>query len=1329
MLYYRDLRVGSMDLTCASSGAVSELLALKPVRLSRLFPDAARTATATKSLKVIASRARVFAEEFGIHVTYLAEGFATWPAAASEENGGRQRTTTPRAPVLLRQVTITPRPGSVDGFEVAVTSEPQLNPVLLHLLEAQFGVSVDDATLLERATDDPHVLELFAKSCASALPGFRVDEGLVLGNFFYAEQPLVDDLGDEQAEFLAASHLVAALAGDEGASVAVRSAGHAVDPAAPDRCPPGDEFLVLDADGSQSYVVNAVAAGQNLVVQGPPGTGKSQTIANVIALLAAQNKRVLFVAQKRAAITAVLRRLEEVGLEHLVLDMFSAGNSRRAVVEEVSRVVEQRKGTTRPRVDALHGRLQENREVLVASHEAVHELRQPWNLPLLGSNDGQGTARWGLYDWALATAEHEGPVRLNMQELLTWSEGTHEHLRSIVADFVATGGTDPTLNSPGWSVSYLNHADSVAEGEDLADRLLGELLPRAVQALRDLAAELGVPEPDTPAEALASLDLAGAVDSLVTRGVADALNPRTSDDELAQQVQALAPRAARKTARKLGILARRRLVRATVARYPQAAPADLGQSLQDSQRLRARWRQCSVLPSPPLPPRQLHPAQDSLHSLGQAVAQLQPYVQGYLLLRLPFPELRTVLQQLLSDRGHRRYPRMHELRGQLIVRGCKPVLQDFLTRVPRSDEEAAQRLTQAFVSTVVAHLEKSDKRLAGVDSTIRDRAGAEFVKADVEARSANAQRVRRAAAERLATVLDEQPGQAEILRDQLRRKRGFKPVRQLMSEAPDVMLAAKPVWAASPQTVSELLPAQQLFDVVLFDEASQIQPAAALPAIARAAQTVVAGDSLQLPPTTLFTRTIEGLFDDDETSIGADEAEEVATGIVVRDMESILDAVETKLGPQRSRHLSWHYRSRDERLIATSNTYVYRPRGRAMTTFPAADGLQALQHVVVPPSSGLGANNKSPQAEVTAVVDLVLEHARASPHASLGVIAFGIEHADRIQRELERRLTDEPQEVRAWFTPTGHEPFFIKNIERVQGDERDKIVITVGYARGNDGQLRYNWGPVLQEGGHRRINVAISRAKSHLVLVTSFDAADIDERASDKEGFQLMRRFITFASTAGTDFGDAGAQPVELNPFEHDILRRLQEAGLDVTPQYGVGNYRLDFAVRHPHQPTRFVLAVEADGAAYHSGVVARERDRLRQQALEARGWRFVRIWSTDYFRDPESQVERVLQAYREALQAPAAPIEPDPAAAPAPSSTEWRQATTSRRLRPTVPSGLLMGQYSDDQLDAMVAWVRSDDLPHTRDEVFEMVKAELGFRKNGRNIVARIRAAVDRCM
>lgn len=399
-----------------------------------------------------------------------------------------------------------------------------------------------------------------------------------------------------------------------------------------------------------------------------------------------------------------------------------------------------------------------------------------------------------------------------------------------------------------------------------------------------------------------------------------------------------------------------------------------------------------------------------------------------------------------------------------------------------------------------------------------------------------------------------------------------------------------------------------------------------------------------------------------------------------------------------------------------------------MTTFPAADAADALSHIQCPPSAGLGVNNLSPIGEVQEVVRLMLAHAvdqmGADRPLSLGVIAFGVKHALRIERELEERLHDAPDEVQEFFASTSSESFFIKSIERVQGDERDVVIVTVGYARSTDGRLRYNWGPVQTEGGHRRVNVAVTRARRRMTLVTSFDAEEVDATASSAEGFKLMHRFIRFAASEGTDFGDDGAMHVPCNPFEADIQQRLEAKGLSVVPQWGVGGYRLDFAIAHPERPGRFVLAVEADGAGYHSGTVARERDRLRQRQLEARGWRFVRIWSSDYFADPNAEIDRVLAAYEEALAGETST--PPASTESAFTAHTWEETVPLRGRRPAVPVGPPISKYSDGDLQAMVRWVVSDELPRTRDEVYEEVKTSLRFQRDGKNIRERITGAVE---
>jgi very-short-patch-repair endonuclease len=450
--------------------------------------------------------------------------------------------------------------------------------------------------------------------------------------------------------------------------------------------------------------------------------------------------------------------------------------------------------------------------------------------------------------------------------------------------------------------------------------------------------------------------------------------------------------------------------------------------------------------------------------------------------------------------------------------------------------------------------------------------------------------------------------------------------------------------------------------------------------------------------------------------------------------ESILDALGSVLS---FRQLAWHYRSRDERLIAFSNAHIY---GRTLVTFPGADPGQVLSYVPVPWQPGADIN--SPGPEVDAVVDLVLEHARERPGESLGVIAMGIRHRDRIEERLRDRLRQDPQlaaELAGFFDESRDERFFVKNLERFQGDERDAIILSIGYGKNPRGELVYRFGPLLLEGGERRLNVAVTRAKNRITLVSSFSSRDMDPERSNAEGVKLLRQYLQYVETGGTSLGDQILDKPALNPFEVDVRDALLHRGLKLTPQYGTSGYWIDFAVQHPDHPGRYILAIECDGATYHSSQSARDRDRLRQEQLERQGWRFHRIWSTDWFHDKTACTEKAITAYRNALhdaddKHETAPARGTGASALADHLPTAYEATLPRTTppvgqrtgpRPWILPGQPIDAYSDTELISFAQWIRSDDGLRTEDELLHEMMNELGFQRRGKNVVARLSAAI----
>jgi very-short-patch-repair endonuclease len=350
---------------------------------------------------------------------------------------------------------------------------------------------------------------------------------------------------------------------------------------------------------------------------------------------------------------------------------------------------------------------------------------------------------------------------------------------------------------------------------------------------------------------------------------------------------------------------------------------------------------------------------------------------------------------------------------------------------------------------------------------------------------------------------------------------------------------------------------------------------------------------------------------------------------------------------------------------------------------------------------------------------------------------MGITHAERIDNALRKALAAR-SELHPFFSENAPEPFFVKNLERVQGDERDAVILSVGYAKSPDGRLRYRFGPLLQAGGERRLNVAVTRARDRLTVVSTFSHLDMDPDRSHAPGVQLLRAFLEYAAH-GADARAPGAAPTDLDPFQRYVRDWLVATGAPVRARHGTSGYRLDFALGHP-DGRRQVLAIECDGPAYHSSRTARDRDRLRQDVLERLGWRFHRIWSTAFYRDPEGETARVAEAWKEAVAAAdlspavAAPVPPAGGAvagqvvAPAAPGTggEGDGDEGPRGPRPVAGDGRPITSYRDTELVALVRWIEADTRLRTDDELLEDAVRELGYSRQGSRIAERLRRAIS---
>ena len=473
--------------------------------------------------------------------------------------------------------------------------------------------------------------------------------------------------------------------------------------------------------------------------------------------------------------------------------------------------------------------------------------------------------------------------------------------------------------------------------------------------------------------------------------------------------------------------------------------------------------------------------------------------------------------------------------------------------------------------------------------------------------------------EHFTTGVDE----ISILKKELSKQRRIMPIRRLFKAIPNLLLTLKPCLMMSPLSVSLFLEAETYkFDIVIFDEASQVCTENAIGAISRAKQVVIAGDSKQLPPTNFFQAAIsEGDFDslDDDDEFDDSNA-----------YESILD--EANMLPERT--LRWHYRSRHEGLIAFSNAKIY---NNNLVTFPSniekAEN-NGVEYIYVSDGYYDRGGKKGNIIEANKVADLVFKHFKEQPHRSLGVIAFGEVQQQAIETVIrERRIHN--QEFESFFVEDKEEAFFVKNLENVQGDERDTIIFSIGYAKDPAGIFRMNFGPLSKSGGERRLNVAITRAKYNVKLVGSIMPTDINVDKISSEGPKLLRSYIDFAIN-GQSVLDREITESDIvehdSPFEEAVYNFLDRKGYKLATQVGCSGYRIDMAVKHPTLSGIYVLGIECDGAAYHSARTARERDRLRQDVLENMGWKIYRIWSTDWIKDPVTEGAKLIEAVENAI-------------------------------------------------------------------------------------------------
>lgn len=1276
--------VSGRDLS--ADGARQIELALANDALSRgqiAVPLTARDMT--NRLTELYRKARSDMAEGGTNTLFLAVGFLRWKRSEGDSRSYR-------APLLLLPVRLERRSAQSEFRLSQLEDEVRINSTLLEMLKRDFELRLPELEgelpRDESGLDIPRIMGILRQRVRD-VPGFEIVEEFALSTFSFAKYLMWKDLVD-RTDSLRESRMVAHLIDNptevfEGAKTPMPR------PSDIDRKhAPGDLLAPLPADSSQLSAVLAAAQGRDFVLIGPPGTGKSQTITNIIADQLGRGRTVLFVAEKSAALDVVHRRLERHGLGHAVLELHSNKADRKSVLtqlgrswdracaakaEEWVRVAEDLRLTRdqlNAYVDALHRPGTQGFSVYQAIGRCAGAA--PGFALRFDNKDCHDTARWhrlralaadlGQRHRIVADIDPAGPLSLLDQGEWSfgWQDGYLANAKALREAQAAVQGARHALAGQfGLSSVEVDTPDIAAALSWLARQRLDKpgisaaalRDPEAARAdLDTLAASLG-----RAAQARSALSACYPKDGLADMPL-DALELQwreaqgkswpfagMAQKKLRRLLQSYAISGEADPARDISALkqllrARQEIAGSALKTLPGFADeeTDVGRIRADLDAADGFLAMERHLRAAGFPQAQLdmHRADLSRASGGSFAPPLQRVSQTdseELSARAAFADLGGALppgsEGLLAGlegQQHRfgDWLKWRAARAEAIGAGLEPLVLALEEKADISDTALA--FEQAYMAWWLRLAMDAEPTLRGFahwqhDALIRrfrelDDAMADLATGEVMRRLGNDLPLR-----------DAVPRNSELggLRHQLGLQRPTKAIRNLIADMPTSFTKLAPCVLMSPLSVAQYLPAGQAqFDLVIFDEASQISTWDAIGAIARGRQAIIVGDPKQLPPTNFFGRSDDGADD------GAETAE------FEKDMPSILDEVAAAGIP--THRLNWHYRSRDEALIAFSNHFYY---DGGLVTFPSpnASGEAVRLHKVDGTYlRAKGSTNPDEARAITVFIRKRLTEWLKRPEddrPTLGVITFNAQQQGLILDLLDAERKANPN-LEWFFSDDREEPLIVKNLENIQGDERDVMLFSITFGPDQAGKITMNFGAMNKDGGEKRLNVAVTRARAELHIFASITADQIDMSRTRARGVADLKAFLDFAgrgaaALAGQDSGSVG--PAD-SPFEEAVRDALIAKGWEVQSQIGVSGFRIDLGVRHPDHAGAWLAGVECDGARYHSSATARDRDRIRQAVLEGLGWSILRIWSTDWFRAPEATLQRVDAGLTEILEA-----------------------------------------------------------------------------------------------
>lgn len=1235
-------------------------------------------------------------EEGGANTLFLSLGFLKWKETVDSDRCYR-------APLILIPVELTRKSARAPIYMKQLQDEqPLFNLTLIEFLQNEHDINLNqfkDELPEDESGVDVELVWSTVRDAISEQSGFEVVEELVLGSFSFAKYLMWKDLKDridDLKENLFVKHMV-----DRPNDPYQQEASFVLQDDVDQKIDAAKIYTPLNCDSSQLVAVEASGRNQDFVLEGPPGTGKSETIANIIAHNIALGRKVLFVAEKMAALNVVYRRLQKIGLDHLCLELHSNKSNKKAVLEQL------RAASTKRDVDGNNVWLEDVESLITVRQKLNEYVGELHSKSLYGVSIRDAIARSALYSKTHITELEwsknleEAPIK-SAEELDEMLKTVQELALAYHDVEILDGASLESIKAKNWSYSWQTtvvdalksfidvHEDLTAVVRELLEVVGLEITQLDLKAMSSLKAlvKLATMVIERP---LSYAIGQGAKDSLMKLARLKDLK-RSLDEKLVEighgstyENVTRAPinswvgnfkefgehwfkgwftkRTINKEARIIGF--------STFTDFNILSQLQSLQSLVvEIELLTKHFERDNIWTDWSTTADSLEESfligTEANDALSNAVKLTQDPSLVFLYIQKTYVDGRDFLEMSPIASLSRTYLAVNErfeqaldklksleiffdekdsidsiaLSAQSIIAletklklwcewqlsiaeaekyNLKSIIRGLESGLILPDDAQAQALTAFCRWLVYPLLDKSDL-LRQFKSSSHEHLIEEFRGIDAKVAKTTSDYIRAKASEITPDFESKDcPKEFGVLSREFQKKTRHKPVRALISDLGNSILDLCPCMMMSPMSVAQFLPADfNAFDLVVFDEASQMTVWDSVGAIARGKNVIVVGDPKQMPPTNFFNSTVESDDPDED------------------DLESILDqALSARLPHLR---LVGHYRSRHETLIAFSNSKYYE---NSLLSYPSAETKESavsLHRIDGVYAKGKGRNNP---IEAKAVVDEVVRRLKdpVSNKHSIGIVTLNTDQQRTIEDLLDDARRSYPIIESYFHARDNYDSVFVKNLESVQGDERDVIILSLGYGPTEvyGKKMSMNFGPLNKAGGERRLNVAITRAKREVLVFSSFDSSMIDLSRTSSVAIEHLKHYLEFAEKGPIALSEQSTATYGVDQFDSDfeqaVAFALRDMGWRVQTQVGVSKFRIDLGVLHPDKPGVYLAGVECDGATYHGSPSARDRDRVRHIILEDLGWRLVRLWSTDYFIDPQGAMEKIHSRLNEILE------------------------------------------------------------------------------------------------